>query len=302
MKSISGGAARASSESISWDRAPTEPQPVVPASSVRTRSSSPIEIPSPAAGRAPARLDRLGQGRPADTDPALARLADEEPDCRFDLVRAEAAQEVGERGDLRRTGGRRRHPGRNVDHFRQEHAVILAAGRARIGTVRAHRMAVVLLPLLLAAGACGDDDKGNEDTKVTTETTTGGQKTQGSAATLKAALSGADEVPGPGASPGVGAALVTVTGTRICPELKVTMGEKPTVAHIHQGAKSASGPVVVDLKPEFTSGESAYESKTCVDVPADTVNQVLANPEGYYVNIHSDAHPNGALRGQLTKF
>lgn len=165
-------------------------------------------------------------------------------------------------------------------------------------------LTALLLSLGIAAGlaACGDDDKGDEDTKVTTETTAGGEKTDGTGTTLKAPLNGAEEVPGPGANPGVGAALVNIAGTKVCPELKVTMGEKPTAAHIHQGAKGASGPVVVDLKPEFTSGESAYESKTCVEVPADTAAQLIANPEAYYLNIHSAEHPNGAVRGQLTKF
>ena len=159
-------------------------------------------------------------------------------------------------------------------------------------------MAASLLPLLLLASACGGDDEG-DDTKVTTETTAGGEKKDGTAVTLKAALTGAEEVPGPGADPAVGAAVVEVAGTKVCSDLKVTMGEKPTVAHLHQGAKGASGPVVVDLKPEFTPGESAFTSKTCVDVPADIAAKLIADPSAYYLNVHSAAHPNGAVRGQL---
>lgn len=166
-------------------------------------------------------------------------------------------------------------------------------------------LTTLVLCLGLAAGfaACGGDDDKGDDTKVTTETTTGGVKTEGTTVTLKAPLSGADEVPGPGANPGVGAALVEVSATQACADLKVTMGEKPTAAHIHQGAKGASGPVVVDLKPEFTPGESAFTSpKKCVDVPAEISAALVANPSAYYLNVHSDAHPNGAVRGQLDKF
>jgi len=165
-------------------------------------------------------------------------------------------------------------------------------------------LTALFLSLGLAAGlvACGDDSKGDKDTKVTTETSAGGEKTDGTSVSLKAPLTGAAEVPGPGADPGVGAALVDISGTKVCPDLKVTMGEKPTAAHIHQGAKGAAGPVVVDLKPEFTPGESAYTSKTCVDVPAETSAALIANPSAYYVNVHSDGHPNGAVRGQLDKF
>lgn len=170
-------------------------------------------------------------------------------------------------------------------------------------TVRRPLTALVLC-LGLAAGfaACGGDDDKGDDTKVTTETTAGGEKTDGTAVTLKVQMTGAEEVPGPGADPAVGRALVDVGGTRVCPDLKVTMGEMPTAAHIHKGAKGASGPVVVDLKPEFTPGESAFTAKTCVDVPADTSAALIADPEGYYLNVHSGSYPNGAIRGQLTKF
>jgi hypothetical protein len=164
-------------------------------------------------------------------------------------------------------------------------------------------LAATVLSLLLAAavGACGGDDK-DKGTKVTTQTTAGGEKTEGTAASLKAALSPAEEVPGPGVKDGVGAALVDIAGPKICSDLKVTMGEMPLKAHIHQGVKGASGPVVVDLKPEFTAGEAAYTSKTCVETTEDTAAQLIADPAGYYLNVHSDGHPDGAMRGQLAKF
>jgi CHRD domain len=156
----------------------------------------------------------------------------------------------------------------------------------------------------LAAGlaACGGGDGKDKDTNVTTETTAGGEKTEGTAVSLKAALSPAEEVPGPGVKDGVGAGLVDIAGTKVCSDLKVTMGEKPTKAHIHQGAKGLSGPVVVDLMPAFNAGEAAYTSKTCVEAPADTAAQLIGDPGGYYLNVHSDGHPDGAMRGQLAKF
>ena len=163
--------------------------------------------------------------------------------------------------------------------------------------------AAVLLSLGLVAGlgACGGDDKG-KGTKVTTQTTAGGEKKDGTAVSLKALLSPAEEVPGPGVKDGIGRAGIDIAGPKVCSDLKVTMGEKPMGAHIHQAAKGMSGPVVVDLKPAFESGESAYTSKTCVDTTAATASQLIADPAGYYVNVHSDGHPDGAMRGQLSKF
>ena len=156
--------------------------------------------------------------------------------------------------------------------------------------------------LVVVVGACGGGGGDDKNTKVTTGTAGPGVKNEGTAVSLKAPLSGADEVPGPGVKDAVGAFLLDIAGTKGCYTLKVTMGEKPTMAHLHQGAKGAAGPPVVDLKPTFAPGESAFEAKSCVDLPADLAAKLIGDPAAYYVNVHSDAHPDGALRGQLAKF
>jgi hypothetical protein len=176
----------------------------------------------------------------------------------------------------------------------------LPSDRDRISGVKALRvLAVIVLTTGLAAGG-GDGEEGT-DTEVTTETTTGGEKTDGTAASLKALLSPAEEVPGPGVKDGVGTAQVEITGSKVCSDLKATMGEKPTKAHIHQGPKGQSGPVVVDLMPAFNPGEAAFTSMTCVDTTPDIAARLITDPAAYYVNIHSEPHPDGAMRGQLAK-
>ena len=161
---------------------------------------------------------------------------------------------------------------------------------------------LTVVVLSLGLGACGgDDEEGKEDSEVTTQTTAGGEKTEGTAVSLKALLSGAEEVPGPGVKDGVGAALIDVAGSKVCSDLNVTMGEKPLKAHIHKGAKGAAGPVVVDLVPVFNPGEAAFTSESCVETTADVAAQLIADPGGYYVNVHSGGYPDGAMRGQLAK-
>jgi hypothetical protein len=165
------------------------------------------------------------------------------------------------------------------------------------------RRSLVAAILGIALISCGGGGGKDKDTKVTTTGTAGpGVKKDGTAVSLKAALSGAEEVPGPGVKDGVGAFLIDLAGTKGCYTLKVTMGEKPTMAHLHQGARGATGPPVVDLQPSFEPGESAFTAKSCVDIPADTVARLIGDPAAYYVNVHSDAHPDGAVRGQLATF
>jgi hypothetical protein len=62
-----------------------------------------------------------------------------------------------------------------------------------------------------------------------------------------------------------------------------------TLAHIHQGAAGSNGTVVVDFSAQL-------QGSGLVD--ADLAS-VIANPAGFYVNLHNSAFPGGALRGQL---
>ena len=72
--------------------------------------------------------------------------------------------------------------------------------------------------------------------------------------------------------------------------------------HIHQGAKGANGSIVVDSgtsEPADADGQGNL-TKVVSGVPA-TLQAILDNPRGYYVNLHTTtpAHPGGALREQM---
>lgn len=68
-----------------------------------------------------------------------------------------------------------------------------------------------------------------------------------------------------------------------------------TAAHIHTGAAGETGNPVLPLTPP-TAGASGG----CQPIAADLAQALLANPGNYYVNVHTKAAPNGAIRGQLT--
>ena len=68
----------------------------------------------------------------------------------------------------------------------------------------------------------------------------------------------------------------------------------PTASHIHTGAAGATGAVLVPFGGTFARSGCTTTTKAIID-------GILANPSGYYVNVHNASYPGGAIRGQLRK-
>lgn len=104
-------------------------------------------------------------------------------------------------------------------------------------------------------------------------------------------LSGATEVPGPGDADGSGLAIIRLDGVTNTINWAITVNNIAPVtgAHIHQGAIGTAGPIVIDFNGQLNGSNL---------VDAD-VSNVLANPLGFYVNIHNADFPSGAVRGQI---
>ena len=113
-------------------------------------------------------------------------------------------------------------------------------------------------------------------------------------ATLEASLTGEKEVPGPGDKDGRGEADVKVYKAKVCYELEVERIKAATAAHIHRGGPNVAGPVVVELKAP-TDGSS----EGCKAISKQLSKQLRDNPSHYYVNVHNNPYPDGAIRGQL---
>jgi hypothetical protein len=114
---------------------------------------------------------------------------------------------------------------------------------------------------------------------------------------LTATLLGANEVPGPGDPDGSGTARITVNNgqSTICYEITVSGIAPATMAHIHLGGPTVSGPVVQGLIAP-TNGSSSG----CIETTNERLLEGLRkNPENYYVNVHNREFPGGAIRGQL---
>jgi hypothetical protein len=109
-----------------------------------------------------------------------------------------------------------------------------------------------------------------------------------------ATLSASEETP-TGPPGGTGAATVTIDAAagQLCYDLTWSpQVGTPSAAHIHKGAAGTSGPIVVILN-------EPPSPKACVTAAPLVLQGIADDPSGYYVNIHSNAYPGGAVRGQL---
>lgn len=96
-----------------------------------------------------------------------------------------------------------------------------------------------------------------------------------------------------------GSVLVGITAT-------TTQNEVVAAAHIHRGGAAVNGPVVVDFKLGAAANTVANQPATLTTqfevTEADAVKvleEIIANPAGFYVNVHTQSNPGGHIRGQL---
>jgi hypothetical protein len=115
--------------------------------------------------------------------------------------------------------------------------------------------------------------------------------------TRGAKLLGENEVPGPGDANGKGWAAVTLNATKgtVCWKIAVwDLSSTPTAAHIHEGGAGVEGGVVVPL-----SAPVGGDSSGCRSASSSLVKDIARRSAQYYVNVHTEDHPAGAVRGQL---
>jgi hypothetical protein len=113
------------------------------------------------------------------------------------------------------------------------------------------------------------------------------------AADSKVVLSGSQEVPLV-TTRATGAGTITVGDDKSVKGSVTTKGMVGTMAHIHEAGPGKNGPVAIPL---MKGGNNEWK------VP-DGARFTDAQYESYkagntYVNVHSDAHPNGEIRGQI---
>jgi hypothetical protein len=108
-----------------------------------------------------------------------------------------------------------------------------------------------------------------------------------------------------------GTAVITVNKSSNTIDFSVSLNGFPTTptstltaAHIHPGAAGVNGTVLIGTglsssnAPSLSSGSATF-TFTGVGASADSISQVLANPQNFYFNVHTSLHGGGVMRGQL---
>ena len=169
--------------------------------------------------------------------------------------------------------------------------------------MRLRRALVIGCAVTFLLGACGDDDDDTGD-DTTDQTLPGdeegsGEETDGTVTLAVAPLTGAAEVPDPGQEGATGTVdRLEVTDTQVCATFSVDGLDSPAnMAHIHTGGPTESGPPVVNFGQPADAATGAWD--TCVDADEATRTGIVQNPTGFYLNVHTETFPNGAVRGQL---
>jgi len=114
-----------------------------------------------------------------------------------------------------------------------------------------------------------------------------------SAVDVKVTLSGSQEVPAVTTS-ATGSGTITVAADQSISGKITTTGVKGTAAHIHVSPAGTNGPVVVTLTKDGENGWAVGPGGKLQDA------HYQAFKDGnLYVNVHSAAHPDGEIRGQI---
>ena len=129
--------------------------------------------------------------------------------------------------------------------------------------------------------------------------------------TFNVTVTGAQEPGGTGDPDATGSATLELSpGAReVCYEISWvdignTADDRVWGGHIHVGPVGVNGDIFIHLfggppASMNTNFLGTGGTSGCVDAPSSAIAQIIASPSDYYVNIHSNDYPGGAIRGQL---
>lgn len=115
---------------------------------------------------------------------------------------------------------------------------------------------------------------------------------------LEALLTGSAIVPsGTGDADGSGTFELTANAgqRQLCYALRTSNIDAITFVHLHRAAAGQNGEDVFTLTLDFGS-----YTRECVEgLDRSLIHDILSNPAGYYIVVHTTLLPAGSIRGQL---
>lgn len=78
------------------------------------------------------------------------------------------------------------------------------------------------------------------------------------------------------------------------------LGANIISAHIHRATAGVNGPIVVPFSG-LPAGTGGRFTTTNSGVATSLIQEILANPSGFYVNVHTSANTGGEIRAQLER-
>ncbi|MCI3279227.1 CHRD domain-containing protein [Streptomyces cylindrosporus] len=184
---------------------------------------------------------------------------------------------------------------------RRKSLIVTAVAVAAAGGI-----AAAVVPAFAASGTRADH-AGHAGTSDRTIVSQSGTVSGGTGGTLLAtSLRGANEVPvagGPAVGDKDGAALefIKVKGDKVSVAVTWRGTGKPTMLHIHQGAKGTNGGVKVDFSKLLEKSRRHSVTGTVQVKDQALLDALKSDPGSFYANLHTAEFPGGAVRGQLHK-
>ncbi|MFF7886050.1 CHRD domain-containing protein [Streptomyces sp. NPDC020794] len=180
---------------------------------------------------------------------------------------------------------------------------------AGVAVAAAAGVAAAVIPAVAAGGSHHSDHGGmshsahGDQTIVAQSGVVGGG---GGGTILATSLRGANEVPvqgGPAVGDKDGAALefIKVKGDKVSVAVTWRGTGRPTMLHIHQGAKGTNGGVKIDFTKLLGKIKGHHVVGTVKVKDAALLERLKNDPGAFYANLHTAEFPGGAVRGQLHK-
>ena len=85
-------------------------------------------------------------------------------------------------------------------------------------------------------------------------------------------------------------------GTTFCWTLEWQRIDTAFAAHVHRAPRGVNGGIVIPLSVGDGSGSQVGD---CTEISPTLASEITANPKNFYVNVHNQPFPGGAIRGQL---